>query len=60
MSISSITDHFVLDNKCAKRLIKIIENNKAHPIKRTFKSNKYEEGQKLLKQYFSHNNKNNE
>ncbi len=60
MPTSSITDRFVLDDKGADRLIEIIENTKAHSVKRTFKSNKYEESQKLLNQYFPHNNKNND
>lgn len=41
MPTSSITDRFVLDDKGVNRLIEIIENSKAHPIKRTFKSHKY-------------------
>lgn len=60
MPTSSITDRFVLDDKGVDRLIEIIENSKAHPVKKTFTSNKYEEGKKLLNQYFPHNDKNND
>lgn len=60
MPTSSITDRFVLDDKGAERLIEIIEDNKAHPIKRTFTSNKYEEGKQLLNKYFSNRNKSND
>ena len=44
MPTSSITDRFVLDDKGAKQLLEIIENSKAHPAKKIYKSNKYEEG----------------
>lgn len=53
MATSSITDRFVLDDKGVDRLIEIIENSKAHPNKKVYESYKYEEGKKLLKQYFS-------
>lgn len=53
MATSSITDRFVLDDKGVDRLIEIIENSKAHPNKKVYESHKYEEGKKLLKQYFS-------
>lgn len=53
MATSSITDRFVLDDKGVDRLIEIIENSKAHPDKKIYESHKYEEGKKLLKQYFS-------
>ena len=56
MPTSSITDRFVLDYKGVDRLIEIIENTKAHPVKRTFNSNKYEEGKLLLNKYFHHSN----
>ena len=52
MPTSSITDRFVLDDKGTERLLEIIENSKAHPAKKIYKSNKYEEGKKLLNQYF--------
>lgn len=52
MPTSSITDRFVLDDKGVDRLIEIIENSKAHPVKRVFQSTKYEEGKKLLNEYF--------
>ena len=60
MPTSFITDRFVLDNKGAERLLEIIENSKAHPAKKIYKSNKYEEGKKLLKQYFPHRDKSDE
>lgn len=43
MPTSSITDRFVLDDKGTERLLEIIENSKAHPAKKIYKSNKYEE-----------------
>lgn len=52
MPTSSITDRFVLDDKGTERLLEIIENSKAHPAKQIYRSNKYEEGKKLLNQYF--------
>ena len=58
MPTSFITDRFVLDDKGAERLIEIIENTKAHPVKRTFNSNKYEEGKRLLNKYFPCPNQN--
>lgn len=57
MPTSSITDRFVLDDKGAKQLLEIIENSKAHPAKKIYKSNKYEEGKKLLNQYFPRKDK---
>lgn len=59
MATSSITDRFVLDDKGVDRLIEIIENSKAHPNKNIYESHKYEEGKKLLKQYFSGSTKRN-
>lgn len=52
MPTSSITDRFVLDDKGVDRLLEIIENSKAHPAKKVYKSNKYEEGKKLLTSTF--------
>lgn len=57
MPTSSITNRFVLDDKGAERLLEIIENSKAHPIKKVYKFNKYEEGKKLLNQYFPRRDK---
>ena len=57
MPTSSITDRFVLDDKGTERLLEIIENSKAHPAKKIYKSNKYEEGKKLLNQYFPRKDK---
>ena len=57
MPTSSITDRFVLDDKGTERLPEIIENSKAHPIKKVYKFNKYEEGNKLLNQYFPRKDK---
>lgn len=57
MPTSSITDRFVLDNKGVDRLIEIIENSKTHPVKRIYKSSKYEEGKRLLNKYFPRRDK---
>lgn len=57
MPTSSITDRFVLDDKGVDRLLEIIENSKAHLAKKVYKSNKYEEGKKLLNQYFPRRDK---
>lgn len=57
MPTSSITERFVLDDKGAERLLEIIENSKAHPAKKIYKSNKYEEGKMLLNQYFPRKDK---
>ena len=57
MPTSSITDRFVLDDKGTERLLEIIENSKAHPAKKIYKSNKYEEGKKLLNKYFPRRDK---
>ena len=57
MPTSSITDRFVLDDKGTERLLEIIENSKAHPAKKVYKSNKYEKGKKLLSQYFPRKDK---
>ena len=57
MPTSSITDRFVLDDKGTERLLEIIENSKAHPIKKVYKFNKCEEGKKLLNQYFPRKDK---
>lgn len=57
MPTSSITDRFVLDDKGTERLLEIIENSKNHPTKKIYRSNKYEEGKKLLNQYFHRKDK---
>ena len=57
MPTSSITDRFVLDDKGTERLLEIIENSKAHPANKIYRSNKYEEGKKLLNQYFPRKDK---
>ena len=57
MPTSSSTDRFVLDDKGAERLLEIIENSKAHPAKKIYESDKYEEGKKLLKQCFPRRDK---
>lgn len=53
MATSSITQRFLLDEKGCNRLIEIIEKTKNQPAKEFHKSHKYEEGKKLLAQYFS-------
>ena len=53
MATSSITQRFSLDEKGCDRLIEIIEKTKNQPAREFHESHKYEEGKKLLKQYFS-------
>lgn len=47
---SFITEHFYLDEKSCDRLIKIME--KTEPAKKIQNTGKYEEGKRLLKEYF--------
>ena len=54
MATSSITQRFFLDQNGCDRLIDIIEKTKNQPAKKIPESHKYEDGKKLLKQYFSH------
>lgn len=53
MATSSITQRFFLDQNGCDRLIDIIEKTKNQPAKKIPESHKYEDGKKLLKQYFS-------
>lgn len=53
MATSSITQRFSLDEKGCDRLIEIIEKTKNQQVRKIHESHKYEEGKKLLKQYFS-------
>lgn len=53
MATSSITQRFFLDEKGCDRFIEIMDKSKSQPAKEIPKSHKYEEGKKILKQYFS-------
>lgn len=53
MAISSITERFYLDEKGCDRFIEIMEKAESRPAKQIQITGKLEEGEKLLKKYFS-------
>lgn len=53
MATSSITKEFVIkDKKTCDKLIEVLNGKPTRKSKKS--SNKYEEGKKLLEQYYSH------